>query len=638
MLTRQLMLRTRLPRLISKTYETRNYGSKVNPSASSTTELDIDRLTRHEVRLSSHKPKQKQRQPFAKNFYLGLYDTELCAFPEPQTHDRHADFFAWLKPIEDYVSGIDISQLDKSSKIPAEIIDQMIDLDVFRAGIPEDYKGLELNNSEYSKLIETFSRVPVLGAYLVKRAIAINYIIKYASDDIKSRYLPRIASGELIPTVCINEDEQGADDAPIVSKARLSDCENFWHINGNKRLIADAQNANLFIVFAECSESNTSFHSEESTTAFLVEKDFGNINISLPINTVGLRGLDLCDVYFKSTVVPKENMIGEIGMAGKAFTQIFSEGKHFIGAQAIGLTKGFLKEMVKNLKHSKNFNTLKFQSDSIHDAVSKIACYIYGMESVTYLTCGMMDTFADQDCAVESCMAETYCADECIQAIIHGMQILGVDGHIKTNVFQQYLRDAVCLISFNGPITSTKTFISLVGIQHTGRVLGDEIKAQRNLWNFPKKALKLFIAMDRKEKLLIPDNLHPSLFNYAEMLEEGIYRLKKVIQELAIRDGIELLDRHVTLRRISETATYLYVMAAVLARASRSYCLGMRDSEKELKISQVFAYMLYERFSKLAEQLESGEWVNGDGLMREISDGCFEKGQYYAEHPLARNF
>lgn len=639
MLTRQLLLKGRLPRLIiSKLYDGRCYASKSNPSAS--TELDIESIIPKEVRLSSHKPKQQQREPFAKNLFMGKYDTEICAFPEPQTNDRQREFFEWLKPIEDYVDTIDMKKIDEAGEIPADIIENMKQLDVLRAAIPEEYKGLDLNNSEYTKLVETFSRVPVLGAYLVKRIMAIDYIIKFASEELQARYLPKIANGELFPTLCINEDEKGTDDSPIVSKAVLSNCENFWHIKGKKCLVPDAKKSNLFIVLVECSEDNngSSFKPDETTTAFIVEKEFGNISIDKPADTVGLRGLDLCNIHFNDTVVPKDNMVGEIGTAGKAFAEIFSEGKHYIGAQAVGLTKSFLKAMIKNLKNSQNFNTLKFQNDTIQDVVSRMVCSIYGMESVTYLTCGLMDTYADQDCILERCITETYCADQCIQSILNSMQVLGVEGHTKTNEFQQYFRDAICLTTLNGPITSTKSLISLLGLQHTGKAIGEEIKVKRNLWNFPSKAFKLWMSFEKKEKLHIADNLHPSLELYANLLEEGIFSFKQCVGNLAWRDGMQLLDRPVTLRRMTDTATYLYVMASVVARSSRSYCLGMRESEIEIKISQIFAFIIHEKYSELMRQLDNGEWINGDSLMKDVSDGCFQTNDFYPAHPLARNF
>lgn len=637
MLTRQLLLKTRLPRLITKLYDGRCYSSstKANPS---TTELDIENIIPNEIRLSSHKPKQHQREPFAKNLFLGKYDTEICAFPETQTNDRQREFFSWLKPIEDYVETIDIKKIDETGNIPYDIIDNMKKLDVLRAAIPQEYNGLELNNSEYTKLVETFSRVPVLGTFIVKHTMAIDYIIKFASLELQSYYLPKISNGELFPTLCINEDEKGTDDAPIVSNAKISDCDNFWYIKGKKCLVPNANIANLYIVIVECSENDTSFRPDDTTTAFIVEKEFGNIKIDEKIDTIGLRGLDLCNINFNNTIVPKNNMIGDIGSAGKSFAQIFSEGKHYIGGQTVGITKSFLKEMIKNLKNSKNFNTLKFQNDSVQDVVSKMVCSIYGMESVTYLTCGLMDTYNDQDCILERCITEVYCADKCIESIINCMQVLGIDGHLKNNIFQQYYRDAICLTTFNGPITSTKTLISLLGIQHTGKAIGEEIKIKRNLWNFPSKAFKLWLTIEKKQKLNISDNLHPSLELYANMLEQGIFDFKQCVANLSWRDGIQLLDRPVTLRRMTDTATYLYVMSAVVARASRSYCLGMRDSEMEVRISQIFAFIIHEKYSELIRQLDDGEWINGDALMKDVSDGCFQKNNFYPAHPMARNF
>lgn len=592
-----------------------------------------------EVRLSAHRLKEKQRLPFAKNFFLGQYDVEFAAFPEPQTHERFGEFCDWLKPIEDYAkTNINSSEIDATNKIPDYVIEELANLGAFRAAVPDAYKGLDLNASEYAKLVETVSCVPVIGAYLSKRAAAVNFIKNYASDEQKITYLPNIATGVCHPTICISEDVQGSNGSAVLSIASRSKCDKYWVLNGTKTYVANAINSNLFIVFAECSEIGSTFRPEDTISAFFVERDAGGITISPPCDTLGLRGLSLCQVSFKDTHIPRENIIGKIGSAVHLFAQVYGEGKQNIGSQAIGLTKKFLNLLVNNLKKDKDFNSIHFKNEAIQEVIGKLCCSIYGMESVVYLTTGMMDNFVNQDCDVEKCIVESFCADACIQSILNGIYILGLSSHIKGNDIEQLVRDAICLASYDGSLMDTKSVISLLGIQHIGGDLAGEVNARRNPWMHPGKVLLAFISRKKINDLFIDDHLHPSLKTTAKLLEYGINLLQKSIKVVVVRSGQDVMNHQMELRRITEAVAHLYVMAAIISRASRSYCLGLRDSEKEIKIAQVYGYILHEKAEQLMRDVEYGDWVNGDCLLKEIANSAFEKNNYFVEHPLARNF
>ncbi|XP_015109310.1 acyl-CoA dehydrogenase family member 9, mitochondrial [Diachasma alloeum] len=629
MLTRSAVLRSQLPQLSRALIPSRRCSAELNPKVS---------VRHHEVRLSAPKEKQEQRLPFAKNFFVGKFDPEFAAFPVPQTTPRHGEFFEWLKPIENYVSTLDIGRIDSASQIPQEVLDNLKDLGVFRATVPAEYRGLGLNTSEFAKLVETLSAIPVLGTYLVKKRTAVDFIAGHASDAQKALYLPRIASGELSPTICITEDDEGASDTTISTHAKFSDCEQYFVLNGKKTFVFDARRANLFIVVSECNETGTGPRPVDTTSAFLVERSAEGITVSPPADTVGLRGLDLCAVAFNDMKIPRENLLGSIGEASRSFSKLFGEGRQYLGGQAIGITRKFVQLMIQHFKANKDFNALKFKNQVLQDVIGKTCGAIYGMESVVYLTCGMMDNFEEQDCDMEKCMVETFCAEECLQNIITGLQLVGVSSLVRDQLFQQFFRDAVALMSVEGTVLNTKVFVAMLGLQHTGDIVTDKVKIHRTPWNHPTYVLKKVFGYQHTSKLYISDNLHPSLKTTAETLEYGIGRLKECVEKVAIQYGREIFEKPATHKRIAEFASCLYVISATLARTNRSYCLGMRDADKEVYLTQIYGYILYERIKRLADQLEDSEWINGDYIIQEISDRAFEKNGYFLEHPLARNF
>ncbi|KAK0181817.1 hypothetical protein PV327_000011 [Microctonus hyperodae] len=633
MLTQRLILKQKLLRYTCIfTHMRNNFYSTKN-------KIDPSIMTLPDLRLSEHKKKMKQREPFVKNFFRGMYDIEFAAFPEPQTHERHGEFFQWLKSIEDYVeSNIDGAKIDKTGEIPSEIIEDLKCLGVFRAAVPQEYNGLGLNCSEYGKLIETLSRIPVIGAFVAKWAIPINFISAHASDAQKTMYLPRISNGECIPSICISEDVNGSEGSAILSHAKRSNCGNFWLLNGIKKYVVNGNVSNLFIVLADCTDIGQSLPPENTISAFLVDRSSCGITIEPPVKMLGFRGLSLCDVTFKDTMIPIENLVGEIGSASQLFTSIFSNGKECIGAQAIGITKQYLKLLINHIKNNNDFHIVQFKNDAIQEIIGKICYSIYGMESVLYLTTGIMDTVINQDCDMEKCIVESYCVDACMRSLIMGTHILGLSSQIERNGIEQLIRDAICLISTDGTKANLQSVIPLMGLQYLSNQIGTRVRNLRNPSLNPMMTLKKIFTLEKSKKLYIADNLHPTLQPIAESLEYGINKLRNSLEIILINNGCQVLERRMDLKRISDAVTYLFVIAAVIARASRSYCLGMRDSEKELKIAQVFGYILYQKIEQLIKELNDGNYVNGDTLIKEISDNAFEDNAYFIEHPLARNF
>ncbi|XP_011306693.1 acyl-CoA dehydrogenase family member 9, mitochondrial [Fopius arisanus] len=629
MLRQSLSLRFNLRQLSRVVIPTRSSSTELNPRLS---------LSQQELRLSEHKEKQEQREPFVKNFFLGKYDVEFAAIPVPQTTLRHGEFFEWLKPIEDYVATLDIGGIDASGEIPQEILDNFRDLGIFRAMVPDEYKGLGLNTSEFGKLVETVSAVPVLGTYLVKKRSAVQFIIENSSEEQKARFLPGIASGELSSTACISENDEGSPDSTIFTYARLSDCEGFYILNGKKTFVFDGKRSNLMLIVCEVAESGKSFRPEETSSAFLLETNTPGITISPPVDTVGLRGLENCDVTFTDVKIPLENLVGSVGDAGRNFPKIYGEGKQFLGCQAIGITKKFLQLVVHHIKSNKDFNALKFKNQVVQDVVGRACGAIYAMESIVYMTCGMIDNYENQDCDMEKCIVETFCSEECIQGILKGLQLVGITSQLKNQLFQQFFRDAVSLMSADGTVLSTSSFMALLGLQHSGDLTYEKVKIERNPWNNPTYVLKKVFGWEQTKDLYIADNLHPSLQPTADVLTHGIARFKDCVERLSIIHGRDIFEKSVTHKRLAEFASYLFVISATLARTNRSYCLGMRDAEKEVYLTQVYGYVLYERMKKLADQLEDNEWINGDVILQDISNGVFEKNGYFLTHPLARNF
>ena len=631
MLTQKLLSRQQLSRL--------SLAIKHSSRRSSQVAVDPEGPSAFEVRLARPKEKKPTRKPFVKNLLIGKFDVEFLAFPEPQTPERHCDFFEWLKPIEEYMKSerVNFREIDKTAEIPEQVLTDLKNLGVLRASVAECYDGLGLNNSEYTKLIEVLSAVPVLGAYFTKRAVIISIIDKFASVSQKSSILPKIARGEIIPALCLSETPSGSMSSPIETRAVLSNDRTFYSLTGRKTYVAGATKANLFVTIAQ-EASSDEYVTQQCLSAFFVDPNAQGITISEPIATLGQNGLDLCTVSFEDTKISTSDRIGDSTMENELFVAACGEGKHLIGAQAIGILKRFHNLLTESIIDTKNFNSALHGDESLHETIGKVACQLYAMEAMTYLTTGMMDNFEQQDCVVETSLVECHCTRACTETILEGMQIIGSKAYSKEEPFEQFLRDATALKVHDRSSVDSKIFIAILGLQHAGREFANIVRERRNPMFYPLSAIRNAFSISTKEKLYIDENLHPSLRIPATSLEESVNALKKCVVQAFTRNGIVLLNKRMDLRRFAEIMTEIYAMTAVVARASRSYCIGMRNSDHEMRTAMLFTYTTYEKVQMLAKELDECDLANGDRMLKEIAEAIFLKKGYFASHPLERTY
>lgn len=589
-----------------------------------------------EMRLPAPMKREPQRQPFAKNLFLAAFDHEFMYYPEPQTKERHQRFFEWLEPIEKYMSEC-LENLQSIRK--DDVLAHLKELGVFRACVDERHFGLNLNHTESARLVEVLSCLPWLGHYMVKNHIVPVHIIStLGSDEMKAKYLPRIASGELVPTVCYTEPENGITIHDVSSTAALSDCETKWILNGEKTFVVNGHEANLFIVFAHCGHSFAISTEQNRLSVFLVEREFGGVTSKDTKNLVGLRDSPVCTVIFKDTEMPKENMLGDIRAGMNILIDMLAPGNRNLAAQAIGTLKGFTKILTRHVLQRKYLDKNMYEYEGVQEVISKTASTLYGMESMLYFTTGVMDIFENQDCTLEKAMVETYCTSECVARIYEGLQLIGAQSYLRENPYIAIFEDALSYTLFDGYNIDSNTYIALVGLQHTGKNLHKHIFKLRNPFYFPEYIMRWTLGKEHRVNLRLADHMHPSLGPGSKQLEKCISRLQNVSVVLLERHGADVPERQMELRRLGELATRTFALITVLSRASRAYCIGVRNHDHDRRIADSFAIQSIDRVQILTDEIHSGEWNNGDKYSKLVAELMYEKKDYFPEHPLSRTY
>lgn len=260
---------------------------------------------------------------FAKELFLGkIKKKEVFPFPEV-SQDELNEVNQFLGPVEKFFTEeVDSRKIDQEGKIPDETLEKLKSLGLFGLQVPEEYGGLGLSNTMYSRLGEIISMDGSITVTLAAhQAIGLKGIILAGTEEQKAKYLPKLASGEHIAAFCLTEPASGSDAASVQSRATLSEDKKHYILNGSKVWITNGGLANIFTVFAKTEVVDSDGSVKDKITAFIVERDFGGVTNGKPEDKLGIRGSNTCEVHFENTKVPVENILGEVGGGFKVSCQ-----------------------------------------------------------------------------------------------------------------------------------------------------------------------------------------------------------------------------------------------------------------------------------------------------------------------------
>lgn len=575
-------------------------------------------------------PKKKpQRISFLTSLLTKNVNSEVFTYPE-QISLRYNDFFKWLKPIEIYMSSCVNKKLDKN-----QILNQLRELEVFRTHISEEYFGLTLSNSESLKLIETLSTLPWLGTYIVKNHISpLQIISKYGSESQKIKYYPKIMSGEMIPTICVYEGDHRANINSIQTLA-IQDKENSWLLSGEKHYVVNGVDSNLFLVFAKHVSSNIT--GTDSFSLFLIEHDFGNINCTNVYETIGRCEIPTCTVNFNDTIVPSENIIGTLGDGFKILMEYLKPGRQNISAQAISILRNFINTLIPDILQMRHYDRDLYQFDVVKKTLSEIIFSLYTMESMTYLTSGMIDEYEIIDADLEHILTETYCANKCLKCIQTGLQLIGAQSYMNNKSYIQAFHDAMALTTMDINNLDASTYAAGRIVQNIGQTMADHIFKKRNIFQFPFYNM-LNSIFESNSKLNADKYLHPSLAYASRYMEDCIDRLKNSILILLERSGSQSVEQYIDLERLTEMLTEIYGTFANLSRSSKSYCNGNQNADLEKEVALKMTFVTHSKICEISKIIENGPLFNGDQCYISAMDLMYEKREYSMIHPLIKIF
>jgi len=638
MFTKSVVLKTlRYSRPIPVTKISRFQSVAIYSSSRRTASTDVPATKLKDEVAGVKKPKHV---PFVKNLFLGKFDKEVLTYPEVLTKDQHDTTEEMYQMIEKFFNEkVDSKTIDQTGVVPEEVLDGIRQLGTFGLQIPTQYGGLELNATQYARVLEGVRDPGIFVTLGAHQSIGLKGILLFGTDAQKEKYLPKLATGEHIAAFCLTEASSGSDAASIKTKATRSEDGKTFYLDGTKIFISNGGIAEIFTVFAKTQGPDK----QEKITAFIVERSFGNVISGKPEDKMGIKASNTTTVTFDKTPVPAENVIGQVGEGFKVAVNILNSGRFSMGSAGAAGIRKILADVTEYAINREQFKTPLKDFEVIKGKFASMACGAYAMESMAYLTAGMLDTYDRPDCSVEAAIVKVFSSEEVGRTSYEALQIMGGVGYMKELPYERYCRDVRILPIFEGTNEILRMFIALMGCQHAGVELSELVRKMRNPFMNPNFFIKegfkrAWPQKNPKLDIKLYGCLHPSLEADANLLEYSVKRLAKAVEMVLERHGKNVLRAQLELYRLADIAIDVYAMTAVLGRASRSYCIGLPNTDSELALAKLFVGEAYGRVMRNYEDIRLGPVENGDSLRVKVADAVFQNKGYFGAHPLARNW
>ncbi len=328
-----------------------------------------------------------------------------------------------------------VREMDEHAKIDKALIAKLFDLGVMGIEIPDSFGGGGASFFHSVLAVEALSRVdPSIGVLVdVQNTLVINALIRWGNDDIKRRYLPKMAASA-IGAYGLSEAGSGSDAFALTTRAAERDGE--WTITGRKLWITNGNEADLFIVFANINPEA----GYRGITAFLVERGFPGFTVGKKEDKLGIRASSTCELLFEECRVPKANVLGEVGKGYKVAIETLNEGRIGIGAQMIGLAQGALDHTIKYTKERKQFGKPIAEFQAVQHQLARAATDVEAARLLVYNAARLRD--AQQPFLTEAAMCKIFSSEVAERTASLAVNLFGGNGFVKEYPVEKLYRDA----------------------------------------------------------------------------------------------------------------------------------------------------------------------------------------------------
>ena len=328
-----------------------------------------------------------------------------------------------------------VTKMDEHAQLDAELLPKLFEMGLMGIESPEKYGGAGGTFFMACLAVEEIGRIDGSVSVLVdvQNTLVTNAFLRFGSEEIKSKYLPKLAR-EWVGAYALSESTSGSD--AFALKLRAEDKGDKWVLNGSKLWITNGKEASVFIVFANINPEQ----GYKGITAFIVEKTFKGFSVGKKEDKLGIRASSTCELLFENCEVPKANVIGEVGKGYKIAIETLNEGRIGIGAQMVGICQGAYEAARAYIKTREQFGKNLASFQGVQFQIAEMRVMLEGARLMVYNAARLKD--AGQPFIEEAAMAKLYSSRAAEKITSMAIELFGGNGFTKEYPVEKFWRDA----------------------------------------------------------------------------------------------------------------------------------------------------------------------------------------------------
>ncbi len=328
-----------------------------------------------------------------------------------------------------------VARMDEKAALEKSLVPELFELGVMGVEVPAEYGGPGASFFTAVLAVEALALVDPSVSVLVdvQNTLVANAVLRWAGDAQKKKYCPKL-TGEWVGSYALSEPASGSD--AFALQARAVKKGDRWVLNGRKLWITNANESDLFIVFANADPSK----GYKGITAFLVERGFQGFSVGKKEDKLGIRASSTCELVLEDCEVPEENVLGEVGKGYKIAIETLNEGRIGIGAQMLGLAQGAFDYAMKYMLERKQFGQTLASFQGMQFQYARCAMEIESARLMVYNAARLKD--AGQPFIKEAAMAKLHASEVAERVASQCVEFLGGVGFTKDYPVEKFFRDA----------------------------------------------------------------------------------------------------------------------------------------------------------------------------------------------------
>jgi alkylation response protein AidB-like acyl-CoA dehydrogenase len=501
-----------------------------------------------------------------------------------------------INDVVPHLEDIENHQFDKSVKL----LKKAGELGLLGVDVPEEYGGLGLDKISSAVITEKFARAGSFSlSYGAHVGIGSLPIVLFGNDEQKKKYLPGLATGEKIAAYALTEPGSGSDALGAKTTAKLNAEGTHYILNGEKQWITNSGFADVFVVYAKVDG--------EHFSAFIVERDFPGVSTGPEEKKMGIKGSSTRTLILEDALVPKENLLGEIGKGHVIAFNILNIGRFKLAVGTIGGAKRAIELSVQYANQRQQFKQPISKFSLIQEKLANMATKLYAMESSVYRTAGLFEERLGQltieevndgkevasaiaEYAIECSLNKVFGSEVLDYCVDEGVQIHGGYGFMAEYEIERMYRDSRINRIFEGTNEINRLLVP-------GMFLRKAMKGELPL-------LQKAQALQEELMMLMPEEVGDGVLEQEKYLVKNAKKIALMIAGLAAQKyGQNLQKEQEILVNIADIVSNVYAMESAVLRTEKALNKsGLEKNKQKLLYTQVLCQEAFNEIEAHAKE------------------------------------